>query len=321
MTRYGAHAQRNGVIMYALAAFLFAMGGIFSKTIMEYGIEVYEWAPVRALTSSLLLIGFVAIRNRAGFRVTRQELPLLAFYGAGVFLATQFLYITAILHLPVAIGTLLVFLAVVNVALWNWWRHAKRPGRTGMASIVLAMGGAVCITGVLSGQISGNLDAIGLAAGFGNSVVFAAYLIIGAKLQRHRDAPSLLMWATIGMTIGWSILRPWWNYPWSKLWGSTPVFHDHGPVVAVWILIVFVSIVGTVLPFGLVLGAVARIGAQRGSIIGASEPLWAAIVAYFALNELLGPMQLVGGALIVAAIVIGESGAMRAHQHDEVDAG
>jgi drug/metabolite transporter (DMT)-like permease len=76
-----------------------------------------------------------------------------------------------------------------------------------------------------------------------------------------------------------------------------------------------------VLPFGLVLGAVARIGAQRGSIIGASEPLWAAIVAYFALNELLGPMQLIGGGLIVAAIVIGESGAMKAQQHDEVDAG
>ena len=320
MTRYGAHAQRNGVIMYALAAFLFASGGVFSKTIMEYGIQAYEWAPIRALTSALLLVVFMGLTNRAGFRIKGREVPLLAVYGAGVFLGTQFLYITAILHLPVAIGTLLVFLAVVNVALWNWLRHARNPGRTGIASIALALAGAVCITGILSGHISGNLDAIGLAAGFANSIVFAAYLILGARLQRDRDAASLLMWATIGMTIGWSILRPWWNYPWFKLWGSTPLFHDHGPVIPVWIMIVFVSLVGTVLPFGLILGAVARIGAQRGSIIGASEPLWSAIIAYLTLNELLGPMQLVGGALIVAAIVVGESAALRTHRHDEIDA-
>lgn len=320
MTRYGAHAQRDGVIMYALATFLFAVSGVFSKTIMEYGIVAYEWAPIRALTSALILVLFMAVRNRKGFRVTRGELPLLAVYGAGVFLATQFLYITSILHLPVAIGTLLVFLAVVNVAVWNWLRYSHRPTTGGLASIALAMLGAVFITGILGGHISGNLDAIGLAAGFGNSIVFAAYLLIGARLQRHRDAPSLLMWATIGMTLGWSILRPWWNYPWFKLTGSTPLFHDHGPVIPIWIMVVFVALVGTVLPFGLILAAVARIGAQRGSIIGASEPLWSALVSFIALNELLGPMQLVGGALIVLAIIVGEYASIRAHAHDEADA-
>ena len=187
------------------------------------------------------------------------------------------------------------------------------------SSISLALLGAVFITGILSGQISGNLDAIGLAAGFGNSVLFAAYLLVGARLQRHRDAPSLLMWATIGMTLGWSIIKPWWNYPWHKLTGSSMVFYDHGPVLPLWSMILFVAVVGTVLPFGLVLGSVARIGAQRGSIIGASEPIWAALIAFLALNELLGPMQLVGGALIVAAIVVGETWAMRANRHDEVD--
>jgi len=319
MTRYGPHANRNGVFMYALAAFLFSLGGVVSKTIMESGLEALEWAPVRALVSSVVLIGFIASTNRSAFRLHRSELPLLPLYGL-VFLTTQFLYITSIQHLPVAIGTILVFLAVANVAIWNWFRHASHPGAGGMTSIVLALTGALFITGILSGQISGNLDAIGLAAGFANSVMFAAYLLIGARLQRHRDAPSLLMWATIGMTIGWSLIKPWWNFPWHKLTGSSMVFSDHGPVLPLWLMILFVAVVGTVLPFGLVLASVARIGAQRGSIIGASEPMWAALVAFLALNEKLGPMQLVGGALIVAAIVVGEAYAMHAHRHDEIDA-
>lgn len=317
-TRYGAHANRNGVFMYALGAFCFGVGGIVSKTIMQSGLESLEWAPIRALVSSVLLIVFIAFTNRAAFKIQRTELPLLPIYGL-VFLATQFLYITSIQHLPVAVGTILVFLAVANVAIWNWFRHASHPGAGGMISIVLALTGALFITGILSGKISGNLDAIGLFAGFGNSVLFAAYLLIGARLQRHRDAPSLLMWATIGMTIGWSIIKPWWNYPWHKLTGSSMVFHDHGPVLPMWAMILFVAVVGTVVPFGLVLGSVARIGAQRGSIIGASEPMWAALLAFLALNEQLGPMQLVGGALIVAAIVIGEAWAMRANRHDEID--
>ena len=317
-TRYGVHANRNGVLMYALGAFLFSVGGIVSKTIMESGLDALQWAPIRALVSSVILIFFIGATNRSAFRLQRAELPLLPLYGL-IFLATQFLYITSIQHLPVAIGTILVFLAVANVAIWNWFRHAQRPGSGGLSSISLALLGAVFITGILSGQISGNLDAIGLAAGFGNSVLFAAYLLVGARLQRHRDAPSLLMWATIGMTLGWSIIKPWWNYPWHKLTGSSMVFYDHGPVLPLWSMILFVAVVGTVLPFGLVLGSVARIGAQRGSIIGASEPIWAALIAFLALNELLGPMQLVGGALIVAAIVVGETWAMRANRHDEVD--
>lgn len=318
MSKYGKHANRDGVFMYALAAFCFGVGGIVSKTVMESGLEALEWAPLRAMVSSILLIGFIAATNRGAFRIQRVELPLLPLYGL-VFLVTQFLYITSIKHLPVAIGTILVFLAVANVAIWNWWRHKSHPGTGGMISIVLALSGALFITGILSGKISGNLDAIGLAAGFGNSVLFAAYLLIGARLQRHRDAPSLLMWATVGMTIGWSIIKPWWNYPWHKVTGSSMVFYDHGPVLPMWTMILFVSVVGTVLPFGLILGSVARIGAQRGSIIGASEPMWAALLAFLALNETLDPMQLVGGALIVAAIIVGEAWAMRQHRHDAID--
>ena len=320
MTRYGAHAQRDGVIMGVTAAFLFALGGIGQKTLMHSLFDSQQFAQIRVLTAALLLVGYHAVRDRSAFRVRASELPRLAFYGAGLMLPTQLLYSTSIAHLPLAIGTLLTFLAVANLAVYNRLRHATALGRGGTTSVVLSLFGAVCITGVLGGHVSGNLDAVGLAAGFANSVFFAAYLVMGGRLQRTRSAPSLLMWAMVFAAVGWSLLRPWWNFPWDSLGVPLPVLVDHGPAVPAWTLVLYVALVGTVLSFALVLASVARVGAQRNSILGATEPLFAAVVALMLIGEHLDAWQLAGGALIVAAIVIGESAALRTHRHDEVDA-
>lgn len=319
MSRYGAHAQRDGVAMGALGALLFSVGGVAQKTLMHNALDALDFAPIRVLISAAMLIVFLGVRDRSAFQVHRSELPKLAVYGAGLMLSTQFLYSTSIAHLPIAIGTLLVYVSIANLALWNRLRHSAQLGTGGRLSVALALLGALCITGVLSGHVSGNLDAIGLAAGFGNSVVFAAYLLVGGRLQRVRTAPSLLMWAMIFATLGWSVLRPWWNFPWDIMRTSIPLLVDHGPTLPVWVLVAYVALVGTVLPFGLVLASVARIGAQRGSIVSASEPLFAAVIALLLIGELLDVWQLIGGALIVSAIVVGETYAMHARRHDEVD--
>lgn len=320
MTRYGPHAQRDGVAMGALGALLFSVGGVAQKTLMHNALDALDFAPIRVLIAATLLVLFLAVRERSAFRVGRGELPMLAVYGAGLMLSTQFLYSTSIAHLPIAIGTLLVYVSIANLALYNRLRHGTELGTGGRLSVGLALLGAVFITGVVSGHVSGNLDAIGLAAGFGNSLVFAAYLVVGGRLQRVRTAPSLLMWAMVFATLGWSILRPWWNFPWHVMGTSIPLLVDHGPQLPVWFLVLYVALVGTVLPFGLVLASVARIGAQRSSIVSASEPLWAAVIALLLIGELLDVWQLIGGALIVSAIAVGETYAMRAHRHDEADA-
>ena len=304
--------------MYATAAFLFAVGGIVSKSVMRAGLGPLEFAPIRALFAATLLVVWVALTNRRAFRVTRREAGRLAVYGMGIFLLTQLLYITAINNLPVAIGTILAFMAVVNVAIWNWARHGRRLDVPTGAAIALAMIGGLLITGLVSGRLEGNITVVGLAAGIGCAAALTAYWIVGGSLQRERDATSLLMWAMIGVVASWSLIRPWWNYPWSKVGGSVPLLIDHGPLLPTWSLILFVALVGTAVPFGLTLASVARIGAQRAGIVGSLEPVFAAIVAFLAIGEVLGPLQLIGGALILVGIVVVETAAMRAQRNDAV---
>lgn len=315
-TKYGPHAQRNGVLMYAFAAFLFSIGGIVAKATMQSGVTPIEFAAIRALFAAFLLVTWVGLTNRAAFRVSRQEAPRLAVYGMGIFLLTQLLYMTAINNLPVAIGTILGFMAIVNVAIWNWLRHRHRLEPATAIAIGLSIIGALFITGIVSGKLSGNITVFGIAAGVGCSIALTAYWIVGAQLQRNRDATSLLMWAMLGIVTSWSIIQPWWNYPWSKITASAPLFIDHGPALPVWMLVLFVAIVGTALPFGLVLASVARIGAQRAGIVGSLEPAFAAVVAFIALGETLGLLQVAGGLLILLGIFVMEYAALRAHRDD-----
>ena len=304
--------------MYALAAFLFSVSGIVAKSVMQSGLDPMELAPIRALFAATFLVLWVSLTNPKALRVARAEAPRLAVYGMGVFLMTQLLYMTAINNLPVAIGTLLSFLAIVNVAVWNWLRYGRRITLNTAAAIAISLLGGLFITGIVTGQLSGNITALGLAAGFGCSIALTAYWILGGALQRHRDATSLLMWAMIGVVASWSVIRPWWNYPWHKIGRSTALFIDHGPVLPVWSMLLFVALIGTALPFGLTLASVARIGAQRAGIVGSLEPVFAAVVAYLALGEVLGGLQLFGGVLIMAGIFVVEYAALREHRDDSV---
>jgi drug/metabolite transporter, DME family len=67
--------------------------------------------------------------------------------------------------------------------------------------------------------------------------------------------------------------------------------------------VLFVGIVGTLTPFSLYLFGVARIKAERASIVATSEPVLAALVAWMWLAQTLSVMQIVGGLLVIAAIV------------------
>lgn len=318
MGKYGPHAQRDGVLLYAGAAFLFAVGGIVSKTVMQTVLGPLEFAPIRALFAAVLLVIWVAATNPQALRVPRSERPRLAVYGMGIFLLTQLLYIVAINNLPVAIGTILAFLAVIFVAVWNWLRHGRRLDVPTGSAIALSLFGALLITGLIRGSLSGNITVLGLLAGVGCAIALTGYWVLGASLQRNRDATSLLMWAMVGVVVSWSLIRPWWNFPWSRITDSVPLFVDHGPTLPVWSMILFVALVGTALPFGMTLASVARIGPQRAGIVGSLEPAFAAIVAFVAISEALDVLQILGGLAILIGIIVMETAALRANRDDAI---
>ena len=56
-----------------------------------------------------------------------------------------------------------------------------------------------------------------------------------------------------------------------------------------------------------------RIGAARASIVSTVEPIWTIVLASLLFGEVLTPLQLVGGAMILAGVVIAQSGGASAN--------
>jgi drug/metabolite transporter (DMT)-like permease len=150
------------------------------------------------------------------------------------------------------------------------------------------------------------LNSVGVAAAFGAAVALAVYYLLGETCGQQRDPVSLTLWGFGFAALMWAVALPWWRYPWSALEGSAAPLGVDTPTVPLWSLAVWMVVLGTIVPFWLVLAAIRHIGAAGASIIGMTEPFIASLVAWVVLDEVLTPVQMLGGVVILAGVIIAE---------------
>ena len=307
----GPSSRRNqaiGAVMYLVAAFLFALNGSVAKAQIEAGLSPAEVTEVRTIGCALILLIYILIVNPGSLKVRRTEIPFLLLFGVLAYALTPFLFFLSVELLPVAIAALLAFLAPVLVALWLRYVKHEAVGWSIWLSLVLVVGGLILVSQVWSGM---TLNPLGVFFGLLTAAALAAYLLLGEGGARRRDVMSLAFWGFAIATITWSILAPWWNFPWNLLTTTTSLFDGAVTGIPVWSLVI-VMIAISVIPFVLVLMSLQRIGAQRGGILGTTEPLWAALLAFILLGEVLSPIQGLGGLVVLAGVIVAEFASQRA---------
>lgn len=303
-------SQAIGAVMYLVAAFLFALNGSVAKAQIEAGLSAAQVTEIRTLGCAVLLLIFIAVTRPRSLRVRRAEIPFLLLFGVLAYAMTPFLYFLTVELLPVAIASLLAFLAPVLVALWLRFVKHEAVGRGIWVALALVIGGLLMVSQVWSGM---TLNPLGVLYGLLTAAALAAYLLLGEEGAKRRDVMSLAFWGFAIATVTWSILAPWWDFPWSLMDSTTSLFDGAMTGVPVWSLVVLMVIV-SVVPFVLVLMSLQRIGAQRGGILGTTEPVWAALIAFAMLGEIITPIQGVGGLIVLAGVIVAEFASQRAHR-------
>lgn len=302
-------AGATGIAMYLIAAFLFALNGVVAKSIILAGIDPAHFTAFRNLGAMLILFVIIAVTNPRSLRITRQQLPFLALYGVVAFTLVQFGYFVTITRLNVGFGTLLCFLAPVIVALWLRFARHQGSGRGIWVALGLSLLGLVLIAQLWDGI---TFDVIGVVAGLGTAVALSLYWMLGERGRKQRDAMSLTFWGFAFASIAWAILTPWWTFPWAVLGSGSAAFPPGSTdatgtwTLLVWPLGIGCVILGAVVPFLLVVGSLDRIGSQRAGIIATTEPIWATLLALVLLAEPVGPVQLIGGLIVIAGIIVAE---------------
>ena len=68
--------------------------------------------------------------------------------------------------------------------------------------------------------------------------------------------------------------------------------------------ILYIAVFGTIIPFGLFFVGVNHIRSTRATITSTIEPISAGFIAYLFLGEALAPLQILGAALVIGAIIL-----------------
>jgi drug/metabolite transporter (DMT)-like permease len=292
-----------GYALYLTGALLFGINGTVSKVLLTAVDNAARVSQLRVTFAFLILLVFVALTNRRSLPLHRHELGPVAAYGIFGVAMTQWLYFVAITRMPIGIALLIEFTAPIMVVLWVRYAWHRPVRNTVWLGLALAMVGLAMVAQIWLGL---TLNSLGVAAAFGAAVALALYYLLGETCGRERDPVSLTLWGFGFAALLWAVLLPWWRYPWASLEGSATPLGVGTTAVPLWALAIWMIVLGTIVPFWLVLAAIRHIGAAGASIIGMTEPFIASLVAWFVLGEVLTPAQMLGGAVILAGVVIAE---------------
>jgi drug/metabolite transporter (DMT)-like permease len=296
--------RHKGEVLLVIGAIAFAFNGIVSKLLLQADLSEWRLVQVRTGGAFLFLFTYVLLRNAKSLKVTKKELPLLITYSVFGFALVQFGYFIAISRMNISMALIIEFTAPIWIVLWIKYVRKSFVPKDMWIAISLAFIGMLLLAQVWKGM---TLDPLGLFSAFLTAFALATYFILGERLGHSRPTASLNV---LGFGIAsaiWAIAFPLWSFPTEIFTQSInlsgPLENYNAPG---WTLILWVVLLGTVLPYLCVLAGIKILSASTSSVIGMLEPVLAGIFAWIWINETWNAIQLIGGATVIAGIYIAD---------------
>ncbi len=296
----------RGYLLYLGAATLFSINGTVAKTLMLGGLGATYLSQLRVTGAAILMLVGLLVLRPATLRLRRAELPLLLVYGVMGVAATQALYFISIVTLPIGVSLLIEFTSPLLITLWFRFALHHPTKRIVWVGLVAAVGGLAVVARAWEGF---TLDPGGFAAAVGACIALAFYFVatdMQVRGDHPRDPVSLTAWGMAAAAVFWAVVQPLWTFPLGELAGTAHMLGTAGPVVPVWSLTLWIVVMGTVVPFSLVVLSMQHLRASQASTMGMVEPVIATAIAWVALGEMLSPIQIAGGALLLGGVVLAE---------------
>jgi drug/metabolite transporter (DMT)-like permease len=292
-----------GYFLLIVGVSLFAFNASVAKLTLQEHMTAVELSAIRVTGAFLVLLPIALIKARPYLKLTKKEIPKFIGFGVLGLTMTQFLYFAALERIEVGVALVIEYLSPIIVALYlRFWRKQFISSRVWL-SIVLALFGLSLITELWSGF---DVDILGFTFAFGAAIAVSIYFLGGEVLVKQKGSIAL---TTLAMGAGagfWLIFAPFWLWSWD-LFGDNVQINELGIQLPLFGLLLWVILMGAVAPFWIVFAALKYIDAKKAAILGLLEPVIASIAAFFLLGEILTPIQLIGGAIVLTGVVIAET--------------
>jgi drug/metabolite transporter (DMT)-like permease len=272
-----------GVLLIVASAISFGTLAIFGRYAFADGIDIFTVLFLRFTLAAIVIAGLLVIRREK--LPQGKELYLLIGMGAVGYVGQSFSYLTAIKFASAGLVALLLYLYPVFVAVLSTLFLKEKFSRLKFVALALATFGAALTANPQGGKWVGILLAISAAA------IYSVYIIVGAGVMKNISAiaSSTVIFASAGAVFGvlMAVNRPQWPSSSSG-----------------WLSIAAITLIATVIPVVAFLAGLKLIGPTNASMLSTLEPVVTVLLAGWLFGERLGPITLVGGGLILTAVIL-----------------
>jgi drug/metabolite transporter (DMT)-like permease len=272
-----------GVLLIIVSAVSFGTLAIFGRYAFADGLDIFTLLFLRFTLAAIVIAGLLIFRREK--MPHGKELYLLIGMGAVGYVGQSFSYLTAIKFASVGLVALLLYLYPVFVAILSTLFLKEKFTRLKFVALALATLGATMTANPQGGKWTGILLALSAAA------IYSVYIIVGSGVMKKVSAvsSSTVIFASAGIVYG--VL--------------TVVNHPHWPSSSSgWLAIAAITLIATIIPVVTFLAGLKLIGPTDASMLSTLEPVVTVLLAAWLFGERLSPVILIGGGLILGAVIL-----------------
>jgi len=278
---------RKGTAVSILSSASYAGMVVFLRYAYQAGILPGTAVFLRFAMASIALILALTLTRR-WVNLPRRQIISLLLLGLAAYTLMGTTWFVALSTTPAWLVSLIVALYPLTVNLGSWL-FLKEPIRRQQ---ITALGATLLGAVVLFWRPFAGANWLGVALMLINVAVNTTYILVGQRWTRGIPPMVSTAWMMVGATVG--------TFCYSLL--SHQLSFSFAPVG--WLWTALFAIVSTALAISAFWWSVGLMGAARAAIVGSLEPLGAIMLSVLVLGERLTPLQIMGGALILAGVLL-----------------
>jgi drug/metabolite transporter (DMT)-like permease len=297
-----------GIALIVISACSFGSGGLFASPVYAAGVDWMVLLAWRFLIGGAIAWAWLLLsaQRRAALRaISRRELLVTLGLGA-LYVGNSATYYWSLETVPVSLAALIVYIypAVVAVLSIRFARrlHGRRPW---VALAVALTGSALALGGIPSTEMP---PLSGLILIVASPLIYAVWIILAARFSGERsDGDGVDSGAATSIAMPIMMVATASVYWIGTVATGRSVLPSAIPTEA-WPGILGVAVIATAVAIQAFYAGARRIGAAQASLVSTIEPVWTIALAAILLGEVLTPVQLLGGSLVLVGVLVAQTG-------------
>ena len=273
-----------GVFLILISGSSFGTLAIFARLAYEDGVTPITLLFLRFGIASLCMI-FIMWLRRIPIPRGRVLLGLALMGGVGD-VGQALSYFTALTLIPAGLVALLLYLYPAIVTILAVTILEERISKWKIIALLIAFGGTVLTIGPTGGG-----EFLGVIFGLGAAFIYSIYILVGSKITKQVTAIQSSTVVIVSAAIVSS--------------GLVAIKGPAFPATASgWASVIAIALISTILAIVTFFAGLERVGPTNASTLSTVEPAVTVTLAALILGETISFMRILGGLLIILAVII-----------------